>query len=57
MPKNPTGRKKFTREHGTQDKAARALRVTQVTINRWLNGHRTPRGKLAKKLERMGITI
>lgn len=49
--------KKFCAELGSQEKAAQAIGTTYNTVNRWLNGHASPRGLYASRLKELGIKV
>lgn len=57
MPNKMKSLKEAVAEYGTQEKAARAFGVSQVTLNRWLNHHHDPTSRIAKRLKHRGIAV
>jgi len=57
MGKSKMTLQQFIKECGTQELAARALDVSQVTVNRWVKGHSEPSRKSKIKLKEHGVTI
>ena len=47
--------KQFVKECGSQEKAAREIRVSNKQVNLWLNGHAKPKGLSVDRLVDLGI--
>jgi len=57
MPRKHRTLEEFVKHCGGQEKAARVISISFVTLNRYLNNHRKPEGEEARKMRRLGIIV